>query len=168
MAALTDYTTYASVRACLGVSERELKDDQLALKMYVDQFELEMGDVDSGGGAVLSQYTTIKDVALVDRTADQQRFYNILGMLAGYSVARQLCGTIDLFAPKRIEDGRAAVERQANVSEKTVDGVNSGYDTLLKRLKALLLILVPGANVTATAARNYMLAAGLGTDPVTG
>lgn len=168
MAALTTYTTYASVRACLGVSARELKDEQLALSMYADQFELEMNDVDSGEGEVLSQYTTIAALDEGVRTTDQQRFYNILRMLAGYSVARQLCGTLDLFAPKRIEDGRAAVERQTNVSAKTVDGVNSGYDTLLKRLKALLLILVPGANVTATAARNYMLAAGLGTDPVTG
>jgi hypothetical protein len=42
---LLDYTTYADVRAILGVSSTELPDQTLSLNLYSDQAELMLSDI---------------------------------------------------------------------------------------------------------------------------
>ena len=42
MAILTDYTTYDTVRAVLGVAEEELEDATLGLPMYLQQLQKSM------------------------------------------------------------------------------------------------------------------------------
>lgn len=167
MAALTNYTTYAAVRACLGVSVKELADTVLALDNYVIQFELDMQDIDSGVGAVLTQYEAIKALDAGDRTETQQRFYDVVSLLASYHVGVQCLGTVEMFAPKRIADGRAEVERGQGAWDRIASSLNLSYSTLLRRLKALLLVLVPGAEIAAKPTRVFAIGVGLGTDPVT-
>jgi hypothetical protein len=168
MAALTNYTTYAAVRACLGVSVKELSDETLALENYVKQFELDMNDVDSGAGQVLAQYEAIKVITAGSRTETQQRYYDVVGLLASYHVGVQCLGTVEMFGPKRISDGRAEVERGPDAWDRIAGALNTSYSTLLRRLKALLLTLVPDAEIAAKPARVFAVGVGLGTDPVTG
>ena len=146
----------------------ELTDDTLALPHYVTLFELEMSDVDEGVGAVNSMYATIEAIDPGTRTANQVSYYNLYRLLAAYSVARQLLGSLAMFAPKRIQDGRAAVERVDDPYSAARAGINAGYTGLLARLKALLGILDPGVVLTPPGIGIMILASPLGVDPVTG
>ena len=166
MAALITYTTYAAVRAILGVGAKEITDTALALPHLAVQFELEMSDVDSDVGAVLTQFTTITAIDAAARTAAQTRLFNIVGLIAGYSVARQLLASAAMFAPKTIEDGAARIDRVADPFKSLREGVMAGYSTLRTRLAAALLVLVPAADIAAAESRSYMVSTGLGTDPV--
>jgi hypothetical protein len=167
--AISDYTTYDTIRALLGVNGRELKDTNLALPIYETQFLLELSDVDSGGGEVMVQYAAIKTIidASGTPTADQKRFYDLVNLLAAYSVARQLLGSDDNAIPLRITDGKAEVERRPD-NTRMRDAVEGGWTRFMKRLRALLLVLVPTANVTLPASRTFIASVGIATDPVTG
>lgn len=167
--ALVTYTTYNSVRAVLGVSLKELPDATIALAVWELQFLLEMSDVDQGGGVVKTQFNIANALAEVARTENQQRLLDLVGMLAAYSVARQMLTPASLFAPKKISDGRAEIERFAdNNFDRVRLGVQSMYSALIKRLAGLIVVMVPGANVAAVVARRMIGAIPLGTDPVTG
>lgn len=167
--ALTDYTTYDTIRAVLGVNAKELKDPTLALALWESQFTLEMGDVDQGGGKAMAQYTSIKAIAAGSRTTEQQSYFDIFNMLAAYSVARQLLSPQAMFAVQKVTDGRASIERfSASNFDKVRQGVEGTYSTLLKRLTAILIKLDPTATVPAATPRRYIGNVGLGTDPVTG
>lgn len=167
--ALTVYTTYDAIRAILGVSPKEVKDGVMDAPIFEQQFLLEMGDVDSGGGVVMAQYASISALAESSRSADQQRLYDITNMLAAYSVARQLLTGIELAAPFRITDGKAAVERFRTADfDKVRAGVLDTYATLLRRLKATVIKLVPTAQIAVTPARIFIGSAPIGTDPITG
>jgi hypothetical protein len=166
---LTDYTSYDAVRAILGVSPKEIKDTALALPQWESQFLLEMGDVDSGVGAVMTEYAVVKAKAPNTRSTNEQRFFDIVNILAGYSTARQLLTGLPLAIPQEITDGKAAVHRfDAKNFEKVRDGVIETYANLLRRLKAVLLILVPTAAVVPTPTRVFAAGVGIGIDPVTG
>lgn len=165
--ALSTYTTPDHVRAVLGVSAKELSDTILALDLWERQFLLEMGDVDAGGGAVMTQYAAA--FAASPRSADQQRMVDLVEMLAAYSTAQQLLSPQAMFAVQRVTDGRAEFERfnAANL-DKVRSGVETTYKSLLRRLATLLLVLDPTAAVPTATTRRMIGAVGLGTDPVTG
>jgi hypothetical protein len=165
--ALTTYTTYAAIRALLGVASTEITDTVLALPHYDLQFTLDSEDIDGGEGEVLAQYATITAIEAGSRSANQVRFLLLVNLFAAYSVARQLLGSAEMFAPKKITDGSAATERVNDPFSKMREGVNAGYTTVRTRLSDLLVVLVPSANITAATTRTYILASGLGTDPVT-
>lgn len=167
--ALADITTYDTIRALLGVSPKELKDETLALDLWEQQFLLEMSDVDAGGGEVDTQYAAVKAIDEGSRTPAQKQFYNVYNMLAGYSVARQLLSPQVMFSPVRITDGRAEIERfkDSNFDHVRI-GVQGTYSALLTRLTNLLLTLAPSATVPVPTTRRMISSVGLGTDPVTG
>lgn len=167
--ALTTYTTYSHVRAVLGVSDKELKDTVLALDLWEQQFLLEMSDVDGGAGAVMAQYTVIAGMDPGDRSANQSAYYNVLRLVATYSVGKQLLSPQAMFAIQRLTDGKAEFERfnQANL-DKVRMGVEGTYSAMLKRLMALLALLVPGAAVTPSPDRVMVVNSAIALDPVTG
>lgn len=169
--AIIDYTTYDTIRALLGVSGREVKDATLALPLYETQFLLELNDIDSGGGQVKVQYDAIAAILAQQPpgtlSTDQQRFYDIVRLLAAYSVAQQFLGPDDNAIPLRITDGKAELERRPD-NTRLREAVMGGFGKLLKRLKAALLVLVPSANVPTSAGRTFIASVGIATDPVTG
>lgn len=166
--ALTTYTTYDSIRAILGTSAKELKDAVLALPLFEQQFLLEMGDVDGGVGAVMTQYATIAAIT-GSKTADQQRLFDLVGMLAGYSVARQLLTGGPLAFPQEITDGKASLKRfDTDNFTKVREGVIEMYAALMRRLGAVLAKLDPTAVVFTPPSRTFILASGIASDPVTG
>lgn len=162
---LTTYTPYDSIRAVLGVSAKELKDETLGLVIWETQFLLEMSDVDGGAGQVMTLYnglpTTGKSVA-------QQQLYDLVNMLATYSVARQMLTPASLAVPQKITDGKAAVERfDASNFDRVREGVLGTYNQLLGRLKVVLVKLSPTSQVAATD-RTFISSVSTGIDPVTG
>jgi hypothetical protein len=165
---LTDYTTTLSIRSLLGIAALELTDDKLAEPHFVDEMELEMDDIDSGGGQVRAQYAVISALVESSRSADQIRFLKIAQLFAAYSVAKKLCGSVDMFAPQTIQDGRASHQRTALQAQRMREAVTAGYTLARQRLASALVVLVPAATVPVGATPITIVSTGLATDPVTG
>lgn len=167
---LTTYTPYDTIRAVLGVSAKELKDAVLAQPLFEQQFLLELGDVDAGGGNVIAQYTIIAAITpTTNRSVNQQRLFDLVGMFAAYSVARQLLTGAPLAIPQNITDGKAALQRfDTENFDKVREGVLAACGTIMARLKATMQILVPAANITPAPDITYAVGAPIGVDPVTG
>lgn len=161
---LTDYTSYAEIRAVLGVSEEELLDADLALPMHLTALEnnlLEVSDI------MLSTYSTVKNIAVGSRTADQQKFFLLTQYYSAYAVGEELLASSAMFGFKRVTDGKAEAERFDKFADLK-DGILKAASVTRKRLKLALGTL--GLGYSAPAAVTAIPIAGItgGTDPVTG
>lgn len=166
MSSLTSYTSYTTVRALLGVSHLEITDTTLALDLYVQAMELELGDM-AEDDALVTEYERILAVAIGDRTTPEAKLLQLVQLYAGYSVARQLFSSLPMFAPKVIEDGKARMERVANPFEPLGTALQTMCRTLCSRIISLLPTLVSGVVTPNAVSRTYTAAVGLATDPVT-
>lgn len=162
--ALLDYTSYAEVRAVLGVSTTELPDATLALSLYSMHATLALEDIHE---SLPTDYTTVS--ALPSKTAPQQRFVDLVKLYVPYRVAKELLTSLPMFSVKQLSDGRAEFERQADVFADVKDGVDSAISSLKYRLAAVYSALYPANSVTVAAPTLTMvLSTGLATNPVTG
>jgi hypothetical protein len=156
-------TTTDEVRAVLGVSAEELEDITLDLKVFTDQLELELSDIDSTLPALLD---LILATPVLSRTAAQTKVFTIANLFSAYAYGRILLTSLPLFSPKRMTDGRAEFERFADPFEVVRNGVNAGYVSIRARLQAALTLLsgyTPPAAITPI----FTIAAPLAVDPVT-
>jgi hypothetical protein len=156
-------TTADEVRAVLGVSDEELEDLTLDLKVFTDQLELELSDIDSTLPALLD---SILATPVLSRTAAQTKVFTIANLFSAYAYGRILLTSLPLFSPKKVTDGRAEFERFADPFEAVRNGVNAGYVSIRARLQAALTLLsgyTPPAAITPI----FTIAAPLAVDPVT-
>lgn len=158
---LTLYTTYADVRAALGVEDEELSDATLGLKLYSDSLDAELRDV---GGTLVSTYATVS--ALASPSADQSWFLTCVRSFSTYAVARALLPALPSFSPQSIEDGKARVQRFDTPYREKSKAINEEYGRWQSRLEAAFTAIGQAANPLP--ARSYMLAVAPGTDPITG
>ena len=159
---LTDYVTYDGVRAALGVAPEELEDTTLALKLYVDVLQVELEDIDL---TLPDLYTTTK--AVPTPTAPESRFPQSAQLFATYVVARHLLGSISLFAPKDITDGKTATARVGDPYRELRADIQAQYDRFKARLEATFEALT-STTVTTAVTKSYFAIASPSTDPVTG
>jgi hypothetical protein len=160
---LTDYTSYDEIRAVLGVSDEEIENATLALPMYASELEMTLSDISED---VLTTYTTIAAIAENARSVLQQRYYNVVRLFSSYAVGKSLLTSMPMFGFKQVGDGKAETER-FDKWEDVKAGVEAGYANMLARLKTLLQQLEPGYAPPAPVVRNFIVAAGLASDPVT-
>lgn len=166
---LTDYTSYDTVRALLGVGRFEVTDTTLGLAIYENQFLLDLEGLDGGVGAARTEYARIAAISPPStRTSTEARYFMLVGMFAGYAVAKELLTTAPMFAPKTISDGKADKTRFDDPFLAQREGVLSGYADLRSRIATMLLTLVPAAAVTAVPGRVFISSTGTAPDPVTG
>ena len=162
---LTDYTSYAEVRAVLGVESEEISDTTLALSLYGDHLTNELEGVNVN---LPTQYAAV--VAVVSpavRTDVQTRFYSVTRLFAAYAVAKQLGSALAMFGPKDITDGKATVSRFADSPYKaTLSRVDQQYEALRAKLEAAYLAL--GLTLTQSTPRPYFVISSPSTNPVTG
>lgn len=102
----TNLCSTSSVRAVLGVSEAELRDDVLLQPIYVTRlkehlFGLNESMIDDFGVAAVAS----------PQTREQTRFVDLLQTYAAYRMAHHLLGAVAMFAPKTIQDSKTQVER---------------------------------------------------------
>lgn len=162
--AVLDYTSYAEVRAALGVNVEEAGDEVLGLAMYGNHLAMELYDVSPG---LPNTYEDIQAVAPESRTAVQKRAYASIRLFSTYAVARHLGTTLAMMAPKSVTDGKAAMTRFSDSPYKsTLVQVESQYE----RTKASLLSALAALSSTTTSAitLTYMGVSSPATDPVTG
>lgn len=162
--ALSDYTTFADVRAALSVSDDELEDATLGLALFEDNLLVELSDIHAD---LTTQFATVSAIAEASQTAAQKHFLRVTRLFSTYSVANQVCTSLGLLAPKDIGDGKALSSRFADSPYRdTKKDVREKYD--LYRLKLAEAFAGLSASTATVTSRSYMRASGLSTDPVTG
>lgn len=158
---LTTYTSYADIRAVLGVSDEDLEDATLALQLYDDHLTQELEDI-----ALTLPETYVTTKALSTPSAAETRFLTACNLFATFAVAKTLTAALPIFAAKQVTDGKAAVTRFDNPYKDTLKAVNEQYERQRNRLVAALAAI--GTSSTAATARVYMAVASPSFDPVTG
>lgn len=159
---LTTYTSYAEIRAVLGISSKDLDDATLALPIYERNLSLEFSEVDT---ALKASYVAIAAVAESARSTAQQTFFEVVQVYSAYSISRQLLTSLPYFALQRITDGRAEGEREGDAFKDTKDSINATFSILAVRLRTYYTAL--GNSLTARQTAVYASAVGIAFDPVT-
>ena len=158
---VTDYTSYADVRAALGVSSEDVEDATLALDLDANLLESDLEDVNS---SVPSTYDTTK--VLPTPTADETRFLKACQVFATFSVARQLTASLPLFAAKQTTDSKAGVQRFDNPYKDTIKALEAQYEKAKARLAATYATVT--TTTTTTTTRTWFSVVPPASDPVTG
>lgn len=162
MTTLTQFTTAVDIRAVLGVSPEEITDATLASPMYLRQLQFVLADIDAG---LEADYLAI--AALSSRSAAQQKLFDVMQVFAPYAIARVLLPSMPIFAPRRITDGRAEMERVVDPYKDIKDGIEAGFNDMKERLMDAYEAL--GNTLTISIPTSVWVAASpRGVDPVTG
>jgi len=113
--AILDYMAYDEVRTTCGLASDELSDTVLALPVYDSALKLAAGDVTVpeaiGTGTLIAEFALVLAKAEIDRTALEQRFYDLCHMFFVYAVAAEVVKPISMRAPKTRSDGKAVITR---------------------------------------------------------
>lgn len=159
--ALTDFTTYDEIRAVLGVSDEEIENSTLALGIYVNQLKFMFVDIST---TLESTYVTAREQ--VTPTVAQSRLITVMEVFSAYAIAKILLTSIPLFAPRKINDGSAALERVNDPFQMLREEVNLTYKNLLARLtKAAADLALP--IIAGRAQRVMSLVSPLATSQIT-
>ena len=162
--ALTTYTTFAEVRAVLGVSDDEIVDETLALPMYEDMLRMEMDSVNVG---VYSKFVEVGAVEPASLTDNQTTFLRYFRLFCAYAVAKSLTTALPMFGPKSIGDGKANMARFADSPYKvTAARIDAEFGRLSNLLSAAYNTLA--STSTDAFSRPWLTSTGLAIDPVTG
>lgn len=162
--AFIDLTSTAEVRAVLGVSEKELRDDVLLLPLYSTRL---VGDIEALHAQMLADFVTT--AALATRTDDQQRFVDLLQAYAAYNVARQCLGAVAMFAPQLISAAaKSTAQRVADPYARLREDVPATMHILKTRLRSAYARLNPDATPPTAAERLYATAVTPAVNPITG
>jgi hypothetical protein len=160
---LTTYTSYAEIRAVLGVSSTELTDAALSQQAYYTLFILALEDIDV---AIPGYYDTIS--ALPTPSTSETRFIDLVNLFAAYSTAKELLTSLPLFSVKELTDGRASFARQSDPYQAVRDGIEATFETLRLRIATLYNTLANGTSTVGTRTLPTLtIGATLATDPVT-
>lgn len=161
---LIDYTTYNDIRSALGVSTDELEDVTLLLEVHDNHLQFELEEVNAN---LASAYATVVAIASASRTAAQAKLYRATRLFATLAVANSLAGSLPMFGPKDISDGKAMVSRFADAPYKAViKSVQGQYEVNRDRVKQAYAELNLSSSVST--ARSYLSAARPVADPVVG
>lgn len=158
---LTDYTTYASIRATLGVSTDDLTDETLGLDLYDDYLTQDLEDI---AVTLPDTYATTKAVSVP--TALEIRFLKACSIFATLAVALRLTPSLPMFAAKLVTDGKSQGQRFDTGYKETVAAITPQFDQAKARLAALLLAM--GTATTAPTPRVLFGIISPSSDPVTG
>jgi len=163
--AITTYTSYAEVRTTLGVSEKELPDTELALEIYDNVLGLALAEItipteEPGPGPLDTRYIAIK--AMTERTALQQKLYNLTRMFATYTVSMEVATSLSMKAPKSIADGKASLVRFSPEAtfQDVIEAITKKLDEVRYRIENI--------NASAITAMPFMTTVKPAVDPVTG
>jgi hypothetical protein len=157
---LTDYTSFDEIRAAIGVNDEELEDATLTLPMYEQNLVIDLDEIHD-------DIDTAYNALLAPLSADQERFQRCVQLFATYSVARHLLGSLPIFLPKRVQDGRAEQERVNDPYEGVREGVNGMYARMREKLLAAFNVLFPATPGTPAVTQVFAVGVGLSLDPVT-
>lgn len=164
--ALLDYTSYETIRAVVGLAETELPDGILALGLYEREV---IEALDTLNPELRVQFAVVLAVLEANRTLLQRRFVSLMSVYAAYFVGKVLAGgSIELFAPVKIQDGKAVQERVDDPFTQLRADIQASLTKWEGMLLRCLALIDPTQVVATRAATVFMASAGLAVNPVTG
>lgn len=113
--ALTPYCSNDEVRAVLGITMSELKDDVLNLPVYAMGLRRELIRVSPSLPAAFSTVNSADP-----RSDAQQALYEATRLFAVYATAKQAGASVALSAPKGMTDDKSGFDRFADAPYKDV------------------------------------------------
>lgn len=158
---ITAFTTYADVRAVLGVSEKDLSDDTLALAWYSDNLDEAMAEISltlADSFAVASQEAT--------PSSEQVRLVRSVRTFASAAVARTATAALRLAAPQQVTDGKAAMARFTDPLDRLTKDIEAKYLAAKAKVEAAVVALENSGKVTTP--RVWFSVVSPAEDPVTG
>lgn len=164
----TDYTSNAIVRGLLGVAEEEVTDDVFTTMSasFLQEVTFALEDLNSAIPTLFETAKTAVDASTA--SVAQQRFYDIVQLYAAYITADHCAdGAVEMFAPKKITDGKAELERREDPYSSLRAALKASLARWRSRLSAALTVLDSSQSITTTA-RTLVSSTGLAVDPVTG
>ena len=161
---ITDYTTYAEIRALLGVSDEEISDVELALPVWSLLLNEKLSDISE---AVDTNRTTVSTIPVASRTPEQAKFYNVSSLYAAYAVSQELLTALPMFAFSQLTDGKAEIHRFDKWADLKA-GINKGANAMRVKLRLALAGLDSNYAIPQPLVNVYVVGTGIASDPVTG
>ncbi len=161
---IANYTSPTSIRALLGVSDKELPDTTVLDSFYWLSLQAELRRI---AADIFTDYADAVELADTDVAAEQ--FTNAVSLFSAYAVARSCMVAMPQFAARSVTDGKAGFIRHTSTS---FDNAVSRFDVEYARARAAVVeaykVYKPTASITADILRSCLSVSGVGTDPVTG
>ena len=145
MITVTDYTSYAEIRAVIGVDALELPDATLGLQTYATAlYRTLLSITNSSGDTLVALFDAIDPF---DMDISEEILYYTIKEYATYVVADACCSGLSMFALKSDSDGKATQSRFA--SEATFKDVVKNVQQRLASLTGALDQMLGGTTAYA-------------------
>jgi len=106
---ITDYTSYAEIRAVIGVDAVELPDVTLGLSVFTSALRRALRSItNSNGESLITLFNAINPLSM---TEFEEHLYYTIKEYATYAVADACCSGLSMFALKSDSDGKASQTR---------------------------------------------------------
>ena len=145
MITVTDYTSYAEIRAVIGVDALELPDATLGLQTFATAlYRTLLSITNSSGETLVALFDAINPL---DMDVSEEILYYTIKEYATYVVADACCSGLSMFALKSDSDGKAAQSRFS--SEATFKDVVKNVQQRLASLTGALDQMLGGTTAYA-------------------
>ena len=145
MILVTDYTSYAEIRAVIGVDALELPDATLGLQTFATAlYRTLLSITNSSGDTLVALFDAIDPF---DMDISEEILYYTIKEYATYVVADACCSGLSMFALKSDSDGKAAQSRFS--SEATFKDVVKNVQQRLASLTGALDQMLGGTTAYA-------------------
>ena len=145
MILVTDYTSYAEIRAVIGVDALELPDATLGLQTFATAlYRTLLSITSSSGNTLVALFDAIDPF---DMDISEEILYYTIKEYATYVVADACCSGLSMFALKSDSDGKATQSRFA--SEATFKDVVKNIQQRLASLTGALDQMLGGTTAYA-------------------
>ena len=145
MILVTDYTSYAEIRAVIGVDALELPDATLGLQTFATAlYRTLLSITNSSGDTLVALFDAINPL---DMDVSEEILYYTIKEYATYVVADACCSGLSMFALKSDSDGKATQSRFS--SEATFKDVVKNVQQRLASLTGALDQMLGGTTAYA-------------------
>ena len=143
MITVTDYTSYAEIRAVIGVDALELPDATLGLQTFATAlYRTLLSITNSSGETLVALFDAIDPF---DMDISEEILYYTIKEYATYVVADACCSGLSMFALKSDSDGKATQSRFS--SEATFKDVVKNVQQRLASLTGALDQMLGGTTI---------------------
>lgn len=158
MLTLPDYASFDSVRAALGVSDKEIPDSALNLDIYSLFVQEELDGISS------TLRTEFEAIAPPGSNDEEKAKYDAVRVFSAYAIAYKVTDSLPNASPKTITEGKASLSRHADSPYKLViTEVRKSYIYWKKFLENLI-----GDTESTAVVQTLMSVSEPDYDPVTG
>lgn len=147
MITVTDYTSYAEIRAVIGVDALELPDATLGLQTFATALYRTLLSITNSSGETLVALFDAIDPFYMDMDMSEEILYYTIKEYATYVVADACCSGLSMFALKSDSDGKATQSRFS--SEATFKDVAKNIQQRLASLTGALDQMLGGTTAYA-------------------